>query len=454
MKDVVVVGGGITGLSAAFWLKKAGVDVLLCESTDRVGGTISSHPDHNFPFEQGPNSLLDNRELTRELLDDLDLLPEAVEAADVAQERRVFVQNQLRKASPSPLHLWRILGFAGLLRLIIEPFISVRKEEEEESIADFFDRRIGKRARTRLVDAFVGGIYAGDSRQLSMNACFPKIVEAVRKEGSLFKALKKKSAGQARVRTLSFLKGMGQWPRALQQRLEGHIQLSTKVVGIDSSEDSEGFRVKVLQGETETFISTRHILLCAPAHCSAQLLEGQWSKTDCAVLGGIPYCDVATAGVSWPTTHPCSLQTKAFGFLAPRFQGLRILGSVFASAIFPHLFPTDRTSVNVFLGGATDEEVLRLSDEEIMKVIQKDLFRVFGEEPPLTLHGIKRWNKGIPQLTIGHIKRMSVIQNALAKAPGIHLAGNFLMGVSLHDAVASSHAAVTAIINHLQNHKS
>ena len=205
MKDVLVVGGGITGLSAAYWLQKAGVNVVLCEQGDDVGGNIVSLDNQDFPFEQGPNSLLDNRELTQQLLEDLNLRPQIVEAADVAQERRVFVNHSLQQASPSPRHLFRILGVWGLLRLMLEPFIRVRRDGHEETIAHSLTgdsvsepglawwmlcRRNLRRDSTSLAWMLVS----------SSARC-----RAERRK--LIQSHQKKMGSSARAKTISFLKG-------------------------------------------------------------------------------------------------------------------------------------------------------------------------------------------------------------------------------------------------------
>ena len=434
MKDVIVIGGGITGLATGFWLSRDGYDILLVESSPRLGGNIQSSDDPKFPFEQGPNTLLDNRPITRKLLDDLNLESCTVEASDVAADRLLYVSGRLKKASPSPWRLLRILGLWGFLRLLLEPLIPMKKVGDE-SIATFFDRRIGTRARRRLVDAFIGGIYAGNSTKLSMQSCFPRVLHALREHGSLYRALRA-MGGTARARTISFKQGMQQWPQSLSNRIPEQQQwLEARATAINRADD--GFIVTTeKEGRTDE-VRTHQVVICTPAPQAAELLTTLWNDEGIKALRQIPYSPVVTMGLSWPSIERVRSKVDAFGFLAPRQQGLRILGSVFVSSIFPHAYPKKRISVNVFMGGSADPHVCDLSDESLTEIASQELSKVFHSTITPQIHSIRRWPLGIPQLTIGHADRLKHIRSAEEKVPGIFLAGNYLEGVSLHDAIAS-----------------
>lgn len=446
MRDVVVIGAGITGLSAGFWLQREKRDVLVCDASDTIGGVIGKHNDPEFPFETGPNSLLDNRELTRELLEELNLSESIVEAADVAQDRFVFVGNALRKAAPSPSKLFKILGFMGLLRLAMEPLIPRRSlSKDEESVAQFFDRRLGVKARRRLVDAFIGGIYAGDSRELSMRSCFPRVVAAVAEHGSLYKALRRIKKG-ARTRTFSFRGGMATWVQTLAQSIgTKNILLNAEISHIETI--NGGFRLHFSTPSTREPIETKQVLLSAPAPVSAELLKGHVSDRAIAALQAIPYGPIATVGIAWEA-KPGSLEAMplSFGFLAPRGQGLRILGGIFSSAIFPSFFPKNIRAMTVFLGGVGQPKALQLSDEEMTAWLREDLRKVLGQDVPFSLKSVTRWFRGIPQLTVGHSERLECIEAEMRHTPGIHLAGNYIKGVSLHDSIASAYHAFQNIL--------
>jgi len=442
LKKVVIIGGGITGLSAAFWASKRGHDVLLLEASEHLGGNIRAHNDASFPFEQGPNTILDNRPLTQEFLTELELDADVVEAADVAQERMVYLNGALRKVAPSPLKLLKTLGLFGFLRMAIEPFIP-RGRPEKETVAEFFDRRIGSTARKRLVDAFIGGIYAGDSTALSMQACFPRVLGAIQNHGSLFKALRALKTNK-RARTISFNGGMVRWPSTVAEKLpQGTVKTGVKATSIVKTE--AGYEVEVNDGTSTTQVMCKSVVLCVPAPQAAALLENVWSDHGIRALKEIPYSSVVTMGVSWPAVPSLRAKVGAFGFLAPRGQGLRILGSVFSSSIFPKSFPDQTTAVSVFIGGSTDPEACSSSDETLFEVVKTELTKVFGASLPLKLHSIRRWLEGIPQLTMGHHERIEQIRKSEKETPGVLLAGNYLEGVSLHDAIASGKRAVDAL---------
>ena len=444
MKHVVVVGGGLSGLSTAFLLHRAGYAVTVLEASGQWGGNIQHFSSSTHPVEMGPNSLLDNRPKTREFLDEMSLGDEELEAAPSASRRFVYVGGQMREARPSPLALFRLLGLWGFLRLLTEPFRGLQKAVHTLSISEFFDHRIGKKARTVLVDAFVGGIYGGDTSKLGMQACFPRLVAAVEKHGSLFRALRA-MGGSARARTLTFRGGLQTWIQRMVHSLDpSRLHLNTQAILVQPSASEKTYQVVFQQDGQETSVDCDNVVVCTNARQAATLLRNLLPDSSTAALASIPYIPMITVGTLSEGGLPARSSTEAFGFLSPPSGGLSILGSVYPTTVFPSLFSGEGHVSTVFLGGARTPEAIDWTDERIEETVCDDLERSVGIRPTSILF-IKRWREAIPQLVVGHEKNIERIQQGLGAVPGIYLNGNYITGVSLHDCVAGAYKCFEAI---------
>ncbi|HEU0184567.1 MAG TPA: protoporphyrinogen oxidase [Blastocatellia bacterium] len=455
--DSVIIGAGISGLVVAHRLKKMGRDPLVIESGDRVGGVIQSRDAEGFLIECGPNSLRGSHELL-DLVDELNLTGELI-AADPRAPAYVYADGRLQAApmSPPALVKTKLISNAAKLRLLREPFVEARRGGGEESIASFVRRRLGDEVLERMVAPFLSGVYAGDPEELSVQACFPKLAEFEAEAGGILRgalralrqsrkeARKEARRGTSRpkrslrpYRLCSFRHGLSVLPEALSGSLGDRLLTGARIIDIKSG---GGFEIKVEhRGEIKT-INSPALVLSTPAYVTATLI-GAAAPELAALVAEIPYVSIASVPLAYRAGQvACKLD--GFGFLAPRGEGLRTLGSVWNSSLFAGRAPAGWVCLTNFIGGATDPEAVKLGDEELIRIVHNDLSKVLGVigEPrrlPITRHA-----RAIPQYTLGHAARVERIESLLRGVPGLWIAGNYLRGVSLGDCIKhAGHVAV------------
>lgn len=444
---VVVVGGGISGLSAAFRLAQAGDDVTVLEGEPRTGGKIRSELADGFLVEHGPNGFLDSRKPVLDLVRDLGLDNQLVRANEEAKRRYIFSRGALRPLPGGPLSLLatRLLTAGGLLRLFAEPFIKPRAADApEETVFDFAARRIGREAASVLVDAMVTGVYAGDSQKLSLRAAFPRMFELESTYGSLVKALialmkaRKANAGSAAGpagKLTSFPDGLETLIHALQRRLDRPALTGRRARALRRREGGGWDVVATLAHGEEEVHAADAVVLATPADAMAALL-GPHAPNAAETLGKIPYNPAAVMAFGYP---PGSLPRPldGFGYLVPGREQRKVLGCVWCSSLFPGRATRGRVLMRAIVGGARHPELVDSPDEALTDTITAELSVLMGGPmPPPAFQRIVRWPQAIPQYTLGHLDRVAAVDAAVAPLPGIHLASNALYGVSLADCVA------------------
>jgi len=437
----LVIGAGIAGLVAAYRLHRAGRAVLLIESGDRAGGIIRSQDAEGFLLERGPNSFRGTHELL-DLIDEVGLAGDLV-AADPRAPAYVYAGGALHAVpmSPPALIKTRLLSTAGKLRLLREPFVRPRREPGEESVASFVRRRLGPEVLERLVAPFVSGIYAGDPGQLSVQASFARLAALEVEGGSLLRgawraARRARAAGQTPARSLrpyrlcSFRGGLEQLPRALAAALGPSLLTGARVTRL--SADGH-FALTILHQGAEHTHSAANLIVATPAAAAAALLRGLAPEV-ADLVAPIPYVGLASVPLAYRVGQ-VARRLDGFGFLAPRGEGLRALGSVWNSSLFPGRAPDGWALLTSFVGGATDPEAVALGDEELARIVHSDLRRALGVEGEPRRLPVTRWERAIPQYPLGHAARVAQIEAALGSRSGLHLVGNYLRGVSLGDCV-------------------
>jgi len=432
-RRVVVIGGGISGLAAAHALAGGGLEILLLEASDRAGGVIRTETRDGFLLELGPNTVRAAPELWR-LVETLGLAP-AVLLADARAPRYVDFGGALRPVpmSPAALLTTTLLSPAGKLRLLLEPF-RPRGGSPAESVRDFFARRLGPEVADRLIEPFVGGVYAGRADRLSASAAFTAPVAWEREHGSLLRGAL--AARSARPRTaslprglVSFRGGLQTLPTALAVSLGARFRAGAAVEEL--APDRGGWLVRAAGGEHRADA----VILAVPAHRAAGLVSG-FAPQAARALGGIPQPPVAVLHLAW---HASALRRplEGFGHLVAPASDRRILGAVWSSGLFPGRAPADMALLTVFLGGSRDPSALDLSDEELIAAATRDLEAqglVRGEPRALR---VTRWPSAIPQYEPGHEDRVAALAREEALWPGLAFAGNYREGVSVADAIRS-----------------
>jgi oxygen-dependent protoporphyrinogen oxidase len=463
--DSIIIGAGISGLMAAHRLKKLGQNVLLLESSDKIGGVIQSHDADGFLIEAGPNSFRGSHEIL-DLVEELDLMGELVTGNPKAPAF-VYSGGLLHAVpmGPGALIKSKLISNSAKLRLLAEPFVkgpvANGKEESEESIDSFIRRRLGNEVMEKLVAPFLSGVYAGDPTRLSVLACFPRLAEFEADAGSILRGgLKVMRAGNQKqeqpkrslrpYRLCSFRDGLNTLPQRLREELGEQLLTEARVTGIRQS--STGFELAVEHRNESRQFNGNRLIVTAPAYAAAKLLELVAPEV-AGKLAEIPYASVASVPLAY-RVEQVSQPLNGFGFLAPRGEGLRTLGSIWNSSLFTERAPEGWVLTTNFIGGATDPEAANLSDEELARIVHDDLSRVLGIEGEPRRLPIQRYERAIPQYVLGHAARVAKLEAALKNLSGLHLAGNYLHGVAIGDCIRQAEELALEIVNSINEGKS
>jgi oxygen-dependent protoporphyrinogen oxidase len=469
-KRVIVIGGGISGLAVARALKQqsitsgAPLDITVLEAEPLPGGKIRTAREGGWTVERGPNGFLDSAPRTRELAVEVGLEDGILKASDAATERSLYCRGALRSLPTSPLSFFGsdLLSLRGRARMLLEPFTRrPRDPGRDESVASFARRHLGDEAAHTLVSSMVLGVFGGDSEKLSLRSAFPKMHEMERDHGSLVRAMVSKMrarrkarrrgdaestrpggpAGPAGVLT-SFRGGMSDLVEALARDLGEDLRCGSKVVSLRREGHqavSEGWELplwKVATAGGEPELEAEAVILAGEAFSTASLVE-TLDRRAARELRAIPYAPIVVVGLGYERSRVPG-GGQGFGFLVPRGHGLRILGCLYDSGIFPGRAPEGRVLLRAMVGGAVDPGALELDDEAIVQLVREDLRMGMGISAPPEKVFVSRWPAGIPQYVVGHRERLDRIHDLLFRSPGIFLGGNAYRGVALNSCVTEA----------------
>lgn len=474
--DVLVVGAGISGLSLAHILQRQSTStqsnrqILVAESRDRAGGNIVTQQQDGFLWEEGPNSFSPTPALLK-LIVDVGLERDLV-FADRRLPRYIYWQGKLQPVPMSPPAMVKsqLLSLGGKLRAMVgalgfvAPAIGLQHHQDsEETVAQFFRRHLGREVAERLVAPFVSGVYAGDPSQLSANAAFERVTRMEETGGGLLAGaiLSRLQAGQTKPAVdpslpktkpgeLGSLKGGLQvLPEAISAQLGDRLKLNWQLTNLQRT-SKQTYLAEFSTPDGQQRVEAKAIVLTTPAYVTADLLEEMQPQVS-QTLREFPYPPVACVVLAYPE-KAIAHSLKGFGNLIPRNQGIRTLGTIWASSLFPGRAPKGWHMFINFIGGATDPGIADLSSEQIAQAVHQDLRKVILQEDiaPKVL-AVHLWKRAIPQYTLGHRRRLQTIRQELAKTPGLYLCSNYIDGVSLGDCVRRAQEQAIAVSEYLQN---
>lgn len=444
VRDVVVVGAGISGLTAAFHLARGGLDVAVIEASDRVGGAIRTRREGPWICERGPNTVLESRPAVGRLIREASLEDDRVVAGGGAKRRYLFKDGRLQALPSGPVGFLTtpIFPLAAKLRLLREPWIGRAPADREESISELVRRRLGEPMLDYAVGPFVSGVYAGDPDRLSVRWAVPRIYALERDHGSLIRgALAKRKGPQPGGGMISMDRGLETLPARLAE-VVGDVRTGTPCHGVRAEKGL--FQVATESGEIEA----REVIVAVPADVLARLL-GELTGARSRAFAEIPYAPVAVASYGFrreDVAHPLD----GFGFLVPRKEArrssVRILGCLFPSSLYHGRAPAGHVTLTAFAGGRSDPGVVDLSDGALDEVMLADLDRALGLRGEPVFRDLARWPRAIPQYEIGHGRFVELAHGIEKEIPGLHLSGNFVGGVSVPDCIQSATELAEAIL--------
>jgi oxygen-dependent protoporphyrinogen oxidase len=446
---IVVAGGGITGLAAAFTLQQEAakhhqpIDLVVLEAGHESGGHARTIVEDGFVVERGPNGFLDRGVETVALVDELKLRSRLVEANPAARCRYILNHSALRRVPESPPALIAsdAIGWRGKLRLLREPWSAAAPHGKDETVYEFAERRLGREAADTFVDTAVAGISGGDSHALSVRSQFPILKDMERAHGSVLKAMLARKGG-VRARLVSFDRGLGTLTGELALRLNGALRVNTPIDRIEKA--ATEWRVHV---HDRPPLDADHIVLALPSHAASRLtmsVDADLSRP----LASIPYADLAMVALAYRVAD-VARPLDGYGYLVTRGEGLSTLGVLWESSIFPSRAPSGAVLLRVMLGGARHPEVAAFDDQSLAELAARETASVMGISGRPMRQWVCRWPAAIAQYTVGHDARLAEIKRLTAAHRGLHICGTAYDGVSFNDAIASARRTARAIAQEL-----
>lgn len=443
MKSICIIGGGISGLVTGFQLKRKGFRVELYEKSDSVGGNIQTRKVDGFLIEQGPNSLMKSPRII-DLIKELDLEAEVL-PANPATKKRYILQNGSLHPLPMSLSSFAtndLFSAKAKLRLFKEPFIK-SKACADETVADFFARRLGSEIVEKAVDPFIAGIFAGKPENLSVAAAFPQLFDSEKDFGSLLVGAirsKKEKTDKTFPRSFTFKNGIQTLTDKLAEVLSRSIHSNNEVLAIEKTTDGK-FAVETKQFGAQIFDA---VLISTPGTAAADLIKNL--DADLAEnLKNVYYPPVAVVCTGFKK-ESVKFNLDGFGFLIPSSEKRRILGTLWTSAVFPNRAPDGYHLMMTFVGGSRNHEMFQKSDAELEQIVFEELSDILGASAKPDFVHIKRWAKAIPQYNVGYQKIIDSIESFERENRGIFFCSNFYGGISIGDCVKNSYKTA-AVIN-------
>lgn len=472
-QTVVIVGGGIAGLSAAFELTKQAtsrdlaVTCRVLESAPTWGGKIVTHRAGGLLIEAGPDSFLSQKPWALDLCRELGLADQLINTNDEHRKTHVYSRGQLRELPeglvvivPSKLGPFLrsgLLSWGGLARMGFEWVVPRRPVGADESLSGFFRRRFGWEATDRLIEPLMAGIYAGDATQMSIQATFPRFPELEQQCGSLIRGLLAKrpsgrDPGNGRPKSSLFVTlrhGLGSLVEALVERL------TSAGVGLQTGVAVEALRVRsrelgrwvydlILSDGTR--VAADAVILAVPAFASADLVRSL-SPSSATLLDQIPYASTATISLAYNAEEVRSA-IQGFGFVVPRVEQRPLLAATWTSLKWADRAPAGQVLVRCYLGGIGREAGLAGNDAALIGRSREELADLAGIRAQPTYVEVNRWTRGMPQYTVGHLDRLTHIEAGLSRYPGLVLTGAAYRGVGIPDCIREGQASARRIADY------
>ncbi|MBS3976123.1 MAG: protoporphyrinogen oxidase [Syntrophomonadaceae bacterium] len=471
-KEAVIIGGGITGLAAALALQGK-ADYMLLEKDSRLGGKILTEKAEGFIIEGGPDCFLSEKPWVAQLAASLGISHRLLGTNEEQKGTFVLSKGRLHRLPEGlmllvPTQIWPfvinpLISWPGKLRMALDLFLPPKKGGGDESLASFVRRRLGQEALDKIAGPLIGGIHAGDPDTMSLQASFPRFLNMEQNYGSITKAMlaarKHKAvpqatqdAGVAKTYFMSFRDGLGELTAAVIARLDQErLKTGAPVKSIASSQE-EGKRIYVVELENGTQVRSPALILAIPAGAAALLVRDLDPEMS-AALKQMPAVSSATVSLAFKAAD-IPRKLEGFGFVVPAGENRKIMAVTYSSLKWAGRVPdASFVLLRVFVGGAHQEQLAQLDDGAILKLVGQELHDILAIKTSPLFARIYRWIKGMPQYTLGHLDRMSLIEQRAGQLPGFYLAGGSYRGVGIGDCINGGTKAAEGALQYLQENK-
>ncbi|MEK7748351.1 MAG: protoporphyrinogen oxidase [Nitrospirota bacterium] len=472
-KKIIIIGGGITGLSTAYFLEEQSkasgipVDCILIESNERFGGKIITDRINDFVIEGGPDSFLSKKPWGLALCRKLGLTDRIIQTNPTHKEIYLLSDGKLQKFPVgmnlmvpnriTPFLFTSFVSASGKFRMGLDLFIPRKNDTADESIGSFVRRRFGEEAVTRFADPIMATIYAGDVERLSLNATFPQFAGAEQKFGSLIwggwmgrwdthLAKKNTTAPAPKDNNTLFVtleEGLSALITALQEKITS-VQLMAKQQVLSVSPHGGGFKVG-LQGE---HILADAVIITTDTKTAARFIQ-PWDQPLSAQLASIQYVSTATVSLGFKrndVTHPLN----GFGYVIPRSERKTILATTWSSTKFNGRAHTNDVLIRSFIGGASQEALVDLPDDELISRVLEELRPILGIVGMPTVSRVFKWKKANPQYHVGHLAKVETIEKESSNHPGLFLTGAAYKGIGIPDCIQQGWETANKALEYLR----
>lgn len=470
MKRIAIIGGGISGLAAAHRLlelsrtTQQAIQLTIFEASSRLGGTVQTELRDGFLLERGPDSFISEKPEAVALAKRLNIDSHLIETNEPFRRSFIVRNGRLRPVPEgfqllAPSRIWPfirtdIFSLSGKLRMAADLLLPKRSVngDNDESLANFVRRRLGREALERMAQPMVGGIYTANPESLSLKATLPRFLDMEEKHRSLILGMWRQGRNSQNVKGvsgaryslfLSFDEGTEVLVNALEKRIQdsnqAKIRLRTSVEALELCDNTWKLRTN-----TGDRLEVDSLCLALPAYTSASLLSNVSPQLS-SILNQIKFASTATVNLAYrreAIEHPLD----GFGFVVPFIEKRSIIACTFSSVKFSQRAPAGHVLLRAFVGGALQPEMFELDEQEITQRVMKDLSALLGVKSQPLFTEVSKWRNSMPQYEVGHLRRVDEIESLVAKLSGLVLAGNSYRGAGIPDCIKSGEAAAKDLI--------
>jgi oxygen-dependent protoporphyrinogen oxidase len=438
--DVAIVGGGISGLATAFYLKRLGIRSILLEKENRLGGLIRTDHIEGCDLEAGPDSFISTKPAVAELAEDLQIENDLIGSND--EKRQIFiVRNGVLTPMPKGMVMMIPTDWGSTLRsplfsdktkgrFVLETYFRPRERSGDFSIRDFVLDHFDEESLAYATEPLLAGVYGGDAAQLSARSVLPRLVEYEQKSGSLIKAAQREQNGAVRKQSLfqSFRGGM----QTLVERLRESLGMDQLCLHAEVEKVTLGQNCWYIQTQSETIEAAEVVLTC-PAYASSQLVA-ELDPALASELAAVPYSSAILVTLIYrreSLRHPLN----GFGFLVPHPERGTIAAATWINTKFPSRIAPEFVGIRAFIVHPEADTLLFKPQAEIVSSVQADLRRFMGFTSDPVDFRVYPWPRSMPQYVVGHAERCGRIRSLLEKWSGLQLASNYFDGVGIPDCI-------------------